>query len=120
MVVNVRYWRKAEIADPAEDQNPEKPRQDKTGKQWNFLVWASYRVSERAQRIFFWDDARAECGVMLLIGKQQTVHVRRLNKLIDKLAADPEFRKQHSRDLRFPIKRHYRDYGAFPEEGPQP
>jgi hypothetical protein len=35
---------------------------------------------------------------------------------LDRLVADHEFRDQHKRALRFPIKRHYWDYGAFPEE----
>ena len=101
-----------------DDQNLDKPRRDKSGKRWNFRVWHEIWTEDKvldAQRVFFWDDGKDCCGVVLLLpGK--TLHVRDLHSLIEKLVADPELREKHKRDLRFPIERHYSEYGAFPEE----
>jgi hypothetical protein len=92
-------------------QNLNKPRRDKTGKRWNFRVWHD----SGAQRIFFWDDPREICGAVLL-SPGRSVHVSRIHRLIDKLVADENLREQHRRELRFPLERHYSEYGIFPEE----
>lgn len=42
--------------------------------------------------------------------------VSALHSLIEKLAADRGFRASHVRELRFPLERHYSEYGIFPEE----
>lgn len=99
-------------------QNLDKPRRDKSGKRWNFRVWHESWTEDKslyAQRVFFWDDKKDFCGVVLLLpGK--ALHVRDLHSLIGKLAADACLRAKHKRDLRFPLERHYSEYGAFPEE----
>jgi hypothetical protein len=101
-----------------DNQNLDKPRRDKSGKRWNFRVWHEVWTEDRvlsAERVFFWDEKRDFCGVVLLLpGK--AVHVRDLHTLIEKLVADPGLRAKHKRDLRFPLERHYSEYGAFPEE----
>jgi hypothetical protein len=40
--------------------------------------------------------------------------------VIEKLVADPDLRAKHQRELRFPLERHYEEYGAFPEESEIP
>lgn len=92
-------------------QNLDIRRKDKSGSEWSFRVWHC----DRAQRIFFWDDAKGESGVVLLL-KGKTLHVSKIYQLIDKLTADPGLRKRHARELNFPLNRHYLEYGAFPEE----
>lgn len=88
----------------------ERPRMDKTGKRWNFHYW-----NQKAQRLFFWDEERTECGVVLFApGSTRTY--RQIENLIDKLVSDQSLRKQHLRELRFPLDRYYSEYGAFPEE----
>jgi hypothetical protein len=101
-------------------QNLDRPRKDKSGKRWNFRVWHEVWTEDNvvvlAERIFFWDDKREFCGVVLLPKKVHGTHVSRLRSLIEKLVAEPGFRSQHKRDLKFPLERHYSDYGVFPEE----
>jgi hypothetical protein len=97
---------------------PEKPRRDKKGKRWNFSyqlwVWTDQRV-QHAQRLFFWDDEHIEYGVVLFpVGR--SVHYSKIKDLIDNLVADPSRRIKYQRDLRFPLERHYSDYGVFHEE----
>jgi hypothetical protein len=94
-------------------QNLDKPRRDKRGKRWNFRVWHGTYQGRHAERIFFWDDKREFCGVVLI---SPSVHVSRLHQFIEKLVADPDFRAQHKRDISFPLERHFSEYGAFPEE----
>jgi hypothetical protein len=91
----------------------EKIRRDKSGKRWNFCYW--YQPVRKAQRLFFWDDERADSGVMIFLpGK--TISYSRIRSLIDKLVADANLRKMHYRELEFPLERRYPDFGAFPEE----
>ena len=97
------------------NQNLDKTRRDSRGKNWNFRVWHEVLPSGHAERIFFWDDGKEECGVVLL-RPGKSVHVSKLHQLIGKLVADPRLREQHKRELRFPLERHYSQYGAFPEE----
>jgi hypothetical protein len=94
-------------------QNLDKPRMDVTGKRWNFRVWHGVIEGRHIERVFFWDDSRESCGVVLL---SPSLHVSRLRMLIQKLVADPALRKKHKRELCFPLERHYSDYPAFPEE----
>lgn len=99
-------------------QNLDKPRTDKSGARWNFRVWHDVFTAGRVvsvARVFFWDDRRDVTGVVLL-GPDSNQHVRDIHNLIEKLVASKELRTTHIRDLRFPLERHYADYGAFPEE----
>jgi hypothetical protein len=96
-------------------QNLNRPRIDKTGKRWNFRVWHDSLPIGHAERIFFWDDRKEHCGVILL-PPGSSLHVSRLHTLINKLVANPDLREQHRRELSFPLERHYSEYGAFPEE----
>ena len=68
---------------------------------------------KHVERVFFWDDEQELCGVVLIC---PAIHVSRLRSLIQKLVADPSLRAKHKRALRFPLERHYSEYGAFPEE----
>ncbi len=98
-------------------QNLDKPRRDKSGTRWNFRVWHGMwmkgEVRDMAERIFFWNDKKTFCGVMLIC---PAVHVSHLHQLIAKLVADSKFRLQYKRELRFPLERYYSEYGAFPDE----
>jgi len=96
-----------------DNQNVNKPRKDKAGKKWNFRVWHDFSHTKHVERVFFWDDKREFCGVVLI---SPGIHVSALRQLIQKLVADPALRKKHQRELRFPLERHYSEYGAFLEE----
>jgi hypothetical protein len=101
-----------------DQQNLNKPRRDKSGKRWNFRVWHEVWTEDKvlsAQRIFFWNDKKGFCGVVLL-PPGSPMHVSRLHKFIDELVKDPSLRAKYQRELRFPLERHYSEYGAFPEE----
>jgi hypothetical protein len=94
-------------------QNLNKPRRDKQGTRWNFRVWHDVVNNRHVERIFFWDDAKESCGVVM---PKESIHVSKLRQLIEKLVSDPLFRKQYEREISFPLERHYSDYGSFPEE----
>lgn len=101
-----------------DDQNLNQSRKDKSGKRWNFRVWHEVWTDTKilsAQRIFFWDDDKAWCGVVLLM-PGSTVHISRLHRIIANLVADQTLREKYRRELHFPLERHYSKYGAFPEE----
>lgn len=68
-----------------------------------------------AQRLFFWDDKKLSCGVVLFPPGRE-VHFSRLKQIVAKLVANPELRAEYERDLRFPLERHYSNYPVFPEE----
>jgi hypothetical protein len=96
----------------------EKPRRDKTGKRWNFYYWYSGALSDpstKAQRLFFWDDAKTDCGVVLF-SPGKTISYSHVQILIPKLVADQTLRKKHQRELQFPIEKHYSKYPVFSEE----
>lgn len=96
----------------------EKPRQGKNGETWNFTYWHSVWTSDRtksAQRLFFWNRDKSECGVVVL-PPGKTVHYSRIRSLIEKLVADSKLRSKYQREIQFPLERHYPGYGAFPEE----
>jgi hypothetical protein len=90
-------------------------KQDRRGKRWNFSYWHTVLSPIKAQRLFFWDDEFKECGVILFHGGS-TRPYSQIRNLVDKLVADQRLRTQHRRELRFPLERHYAEFGAFPEE----
>jgi hypothetical protein len=95
-----------------------KSRKDKRGKRWNFSFWHETWAKEKvvhAQRLFFWDDTRTRCGVVLF-PPGHAIPYSRVKSLIEKLVSDPALRKKNRRELSFPLERHYSDFGAFPEE----
>jgi hypothetical protein len=102
-----------------DDQNLNAPRIDSAGKRWHFRVWHdAWTEADRtqyAQRIFYWDDRRQICGVVLR-RPGSALHVSKLRDLIRKLVADPSLREKHRCELKFPLERHYADYGALSEE----
>ncbi|HTV35988.1 MAG TPA: hypothetical protein VMF12_06110 [Xanthobacteraceae bacterium] len=90
----------------------QKSRKDSDSKRWHFCIW--YPMSgEKAQRVFFWDDSKENCGVVFF---PEPTNFSRLRQAIEKLAADSTLREKHRKQLRFPLQRYYSDYGAFPEE----
>jgi len=101
-----------------DSQNLNQTRKSKSGEKLYFRVWHDVFTLQRTlsvTRIFFWNEKRTQQGVVLL-GPDANQHVRDIHALIEKLVADPQLRAKHERALRFPIERHYADYGAFPEE----
>jgi hypothetical protein len=92
----------------------QKSRKDSDGKRWHFCIWYALSAGVNAERVFFWDDQRENCGVVIFSAGGK--HFSRLKQLIQKLAPDPALRQKHRRPLRFPLERHYSDYGGFPEE----
>lgn len=98
-----------------DEQNLAEPRRGRNGTIWHFLVWHDVVSLKHVARVFFWDDRRTTTGVVVLPPSART-DVSALRGLIQKLAADPQLRARHLRELRFPLQRHYSDYGAFPGE----
>jgi hypothetical protein len=96
----------------------QQPRKDRSGCSWNFRTWRSFLLIENKQvmahRLFFWNDNKSSCGVVLFLPGSRSSGRRK--QLIEKLVADPTLREKYQRGLRFPLERHYSDYGAFPEE----
>ena len=98
----------------------ERSRTDKNGVRWNFCYWYAGALApsnQKAQRLFFWDDRRKHCGVVLL-SPGKTVPYSRIKSLIEKLVADEKLRKLHARELQFPLEAHYLTYPVFSEELP--
>ena len=96
----------------------ERPRRDKSGNRWNFRYWYAGALSDptrRAARLFFWDDQKCDCGVVLF-PPGATMPYSRMKSLIEKLVADAKLRRRHQRELQFPLEAHYSEYPAFPEE----
>ena len=71
--------------------------------------------NKNVARVFFWDDERDVCGVKTF-GPDERTHVTALHAFIQKLISSSDLRQKDNRDLRFPLERHYSDYGGFPEE----
>jgi hypothetical protein len=96
----------------------EKPKQGKNGERWNFTYWHLALTEDRAkgaQRLFFWNEDKSECGVVIF-PHGKTIGYARIKSLIEKLVADQQLRKKHIRSIEFPLERTYSEYGAFPEE----
>ena len=96
-------------------QNLDKPRRDNNGVRWNVRVWHDVVENKHVARVFFWNDERAVCGVRIF-GPNERTHVKVLHAFIEKLISSSDVRQKYSRDLRFPLERHYSVYGVFPEE----
>ena len=92
-----------------------KPKRDKDWKQWNFRIWCQYFETTSAERLFFSDDEKVNCGVVIWV-PGTVPRYSHVKKLIEKLVRDQSVRDQYQRDLRFPLQRYYSAYGAFPEE----
>ena len=90
-------------------QNLEIPRKDASGAVWHFRVWHDHVDGMYRQRVFFWNDARSETGVVELHG-DQVLHVSRLKQVITKLIKQPEYRARHQRAIEIPVERKYSVY----------
>jgi hypothetical protein len=88
-------------------QNLNATRRDKTGVRWNFRVWHDTVDRLHVERVFFWNDAKEVTGIVEL---RPGIHVKKVHDLIEKLVADPALRELHSREIRFPLERHYSVY----------
>lgn len=96
----------------------EKPRRDKSGHRWNFRYWYAGALSDphcRAARLFFWDDQRSCCGVVL-IPPGAVKPYSQLRFLIEKVVADTKLRRRYQRELQFPLEDHYSGYPEFSKE----
>ena len=101
----------------------QRPRKDTHGRRWNFRIWADTWTDAKtknvvmAERLFFWNDTKSQCGLVLFpVGS--AVHFSRLKQMEERLVSDSALRKHYQRELRFPLERHYSQYGVFPEEKP--
>lgn len=97
----------------------QKSRRDKSGHRWNFRYWYAGTLSDpscKAARLFFWDDQKRCCGVVL-IPPGAVKPYSRLRFLIEKVVADEKLRRRYERELQFPLEDYYSEYPAFPEEG---
>jgi hypothetical protein len=96
----------------------EKSRRDKSGRRWNFSYWYAGTFADkslRAARLFYWDDNKEVCGVVL-IPPGAVKRYSRISELIDKLVAHQSVRERYKRVISFPLQQHYSEYGVFPEE----
>lgn len=87
-------------------QNLDRPIAGPDGTVWHFLVWHGFIGGVSSQRIYFWDEAKAECGLVDLVG-DQTLDVHRIRGRLRRLARDSEYRSRFLRPLEFPIERHW-------------
>lgn len=90
-------------------QNLDLARKDVTGRVWHFRVWHDHVQGVYIQRIFFWDEARAETG-MIEMKADQTRHISRLKQVIAKLVKDPQYRARYARSIDFPVEHKYAQY----------
>jgi hypothetical protein len=97
--------------------SPLKDKRDRDRKRWHFSYWYTFDSNSdiRAQRLFFWDDKHENCGVVLFRGEKSQPYSH-IENLVTKLVAQPSLRQEYLRELRFPLERHYAEYGSFPEE----
>jgi hypothetical protein len=91
------------------EQNLEGPLRGPDGRSWHFLVWYGWcrDLHFQSQRIFFWDEARSETGVIVL-NQNETLHVRKIRDRQRKIARDATYREKWLQPLEFPIERHFR------------
>jgi hypothetical protein len=87
-------------------QNFEKPRKDKRGRIWHFRIWHDWIDGTRIQRIFFWDTAKAETGMVEFAG-DAVLNVTRLKQQLSRLVADADYRQPFQSPLKIPVERHY-------------
>jgi len=90
-------------------QNLELVRADRSGSKWHFRVWHDHVDGIYIQRVFFWDDARSETGLVEFKGPD-ALHVRGLKDVISRLLARAEFRGRYTTPLAFPVEKHYGTY----------
>lgn len=92
--------------------------QDRSGERWNFRYWYSgwsRDHTKKAQRLFFWNDSKNICGVIVLL-PGRTQPYSRLLSLMKELTAKAELRERYRRQLRFPLERYYSEFGSLEEE----
>lgn len=87
-------------------QNLEGPLQGPDGRTWRFLVWHGSLDDLHSQRIFFWDGARLETGLMELQGGD-TLHITKIRDRQRKIVRDAAYRAKWLRPLEFPVERHW-------------
>ena len=58
------------------------------------------------QRIFFWDEPRADTGCVEFT-RHQVLHVSKIKQRIRKIVTDAAYRERYRRALKFPVERHY-------------
>jgi len=94
------------------EQNLEKPRRNPSGELWHFRVWHDHVAGVYTQRIFFWNDAKSESGMLELTGDKAR-HVTQLKQLIAKLAKHPDYRAKFHRPLEYPVEHKYAAYSPL-------
>ena len=96
---------------------PLSDKRDRDGKRWHFSYWYTFNSNSdvRAQRLFFWGDQHDECGVVIMQGNKSQPYTA-IKNLVMKLVSEPSLRNRYRRALRFPLERHYAEFGSFPEE----
>lgn len=57
-------------------------------------------------RLFFWDEAKAETGLVELRGSE-TLHISRIKQRLARIAKDAKYRRQFARHLKFPLERYW-------------
>ena len=87
-------------------QNLGRPVVGPDGTAWHFLVWHGHVGGVYWQRIYFWDEARSETGLLDLT-EGRALHIRKIKDRLRRLAGDAEYRRRFVRPLEFPIERHW-------------
>ena len=88
------------------NQNLERPVRATDGRLWHFRVWHDHVAGVYTQRIFFWDESRADTGCAEF-ARDQVLHVSKIKQRIRKIVTDAAYPERHRRDLEFPVERHY-------------
>jgi hypothetical protein len=69
----------------------------------------------KAQRLFFWNQSKSFCGVIVLL-PGRTQPYQRLLGLMKELTARAELRERYRLQLKFPLERYYSEFGSLEEE----
>jgi hypothetical protein len=87
-------------------KNLDKPITGPDGTVWHFSAWSDSVQGTWVQRLFFWNEAKSETGLIEFRGPD-TLHVRKIKQRLSRIAKDSGYRKKHLRPLRFPLKRYW-------------
>lgn len=90
-------------------QNIETPVRDTSGNNWHFRFWHSHHEGIYVQRVFFWNEDQTISGYKEL-KDGDTLNIKKLKQLKERLAKRPDYRDQYLFDLSFPIEENYSNY----------
>jgi hypothetical protein len=84
----------------------QKPLTGPDSTRWYFQVWHGSIDGECCQRLFFWDEAKSETGLMEFRGSE-SLHFSRIKPRFSKIAKNPAYRQRFIRRLEFSLERYW-------------